>query len=175
MPAGRALSLIGTLDGTFHYLADLSRDGLNPASFPPLAWSPDGQRLVYAAPAQDRPISDRGPFGAKPSSMLFAAELRQPLGQPLGEATADAPTWRPDGTIVVLVRAKRDGPLLLRAIEPDGEGRDLAELSLPPAVTFTVRWDVAHAQAIVALPGPASPAMNAPTYWRVRFRPEVGR
>jgi len=46
-----SLCLLGTRDGTFHYLADLSRDDAGSLPFPPLAWSPDGRRLLYTAPA----------------------------------------------------------------------------------------------------------------------------
>ncbi|MCX6022685.1 MAG: PEGA domain-containing protein [Chloroflexi bacterium] len=50
-----SLCLLRITTRDFHYLADLSRDGTSPLPFPPLAWSPDSQRLVYTAPAQDRP------------------------------------------------------------------------------------------------------------------------
>ena len=170
-----ALCLVGTADGAFQYLADLGRDGLAVSSFPPVAWSPDGRRLLYAAPAEDRPISGAGALGATAPPRLFTAELSQPLGRPLGDATGHAPAWRSDGSIVALARAKRDGPPLLRAVAPSGESRDLAELPLPAAATFAARWDVAHGQAIVALRGAAGLGASTPDYWRVRFRPEVNR
>ena len=135
-----ALCLVSAFDGAFHYLADLGRDSLNPSSFPPLAWSADGRRLVYAAPAHDRAISGSRPFGAT-SPLLFTADLTQPLGQALGEARGDAPARRGDGSIVALARSKRDGPLVLRAVEPGGNSRNLAALPLPRAATFAVRWD----------------------------------
>jgi hypothetical protein len=41
--------------------------------------------------------------------------------------------------------------------------------------TYAARWDVAHAQAIVAVRGTATTGANGPEYWLVRYRPEADR
>jgi len=169
-----SLCLLGLRDGTFHYLADLSRDDANPLPFAPLAWSPDGRRLLYTAPVQDRSTGGGWLLGSKTTIGLFTADLAHGAGQRLGTAEGQFPVWRSDGSLLVLARPS-SGPLVLRQIEPSGKSRDLAELSLTASSRFAVRWDVAHAQALVALPGSASLGPSLPEYWLVRFRPEVGR
>jgi len=169
-----SLCLLGTRDGAFHYLADLSRDDAGPLPFAPLAWSPDGRRLLYTAPVQDRPTGGGWLFGSKTTAGLFAADLARPVGQRLGTAEGQFPIWRSDGSVLVLARPS-GGPLVLRQVEPSGESHDLAELSLRASSRFAVRWGVAHAQALITLPGPASLGSSQPEHWLVRFRPEVGR
>jgi hypothetical protein len=169
-----SLCLLGTRDGTFHYLADLGRDDASPLPFAPLAWSPDGRRLLYTAPVQDRPTGGGWLFGSKTTIGLFAADLARPVGERVGTAEGQFPVWRSDGSVLVLARPS-GGPLVLRQVEPSGESHDLAELSLRASSRFAVRWDVAHAQALITLPGPASLGSSQPEHWLVRFRPEVGR
>ncbi|MCL6553047.1 MAG: hypothetical protein K6W08_08000, partial [Firmicutes bacterium] len=150
-----SLCLLGTRDGTFHYLVDLSRDDAGSLPFPPLAWSPDGRRLLYAALVQDRPTGGGWLFGSKTTIGLFAADLARPVGERVGTAEGQFPVWRSDGSVLVLARSS-SGSLVLRQVEPSGESHDLAELPLRDSSRFAVRWDVAHAQALITLPGPAS-------------------
>lgn len=177
-----SLCVLGTRDGTFHYLADLGRDDGSPLAFAPLTWSPDGQRLLYAAPVEDHQVAGRWLFGPKTTIGLFAADIAHPIGQRLGSAGSQFPVWRSDGTVLVLARAS-GGRLVLRQVDPGGEGREPsarsgetpAELSLAAPSRFAVRWDVAHAQALIILPGSAGIGPSQPEYWLVRFRPEVGK
>lgn len=169
-----SLCLLSIRDGTFHYLVDLSRDDAGSLPFPPLAWSPDGRRLLYAALVQDRPTGGGWLFGSKTTIGLFAADLARPVGERVGTAEGQFPVWRSDGSVLVLARSS-SGPLVLRQVEPSGESHDLAELPLKASSRFAVRWDAAHAQALVALPGSASLGPSQPEHWLVRFRPEVGR
>lgn len=168
-----SLCLLGT-DGEFRYLADLSRDDPTPLPFSPVAWSRDGARLLYAAPAQDRPAANGWLFGAKPSTALFAAEAAQPLPRSVPGASGQAPVWRPDGSILVLARGQ-GGNLVLRQVETGAELRDVAELPVHAGSAFAARWDPARAQAIVAVPGAATLGAAQPDYWLVRFRPEAAR
>lgn len=168
-----ALCLVRTTDDTFQYLADLSRDDPSPLPFPPVAWSPDGRRLLYAAPNQDRAASSGWLFGAKPPVVLFLAEAAQPLGQPWG-VEGQAPAWRHDGGALALGRGQGSA-LVLRAVAPGQEPRDLAEVPVRIGSAFAARWDVAHAQLLVATNGSAASGTSQPEYWLVRFRPEGGR
>lgn len=168
-----SLCLLGT-DGEFRYLADLSRDDPAPLPFSPVAWSPDGGRLLYAAPAQDRPAGTGWLFGSKPATALFAVEAAQPLPRPLPDASGQSPVWRPDGGVLVLVRGQ-GGNLALRQVESGREPRDVAELPVRAGSAFAARWDAARAQVIVAVSGTATLGANRPDYWLVRFRPEAGR
>jgi dipeptidyl aminopeptidase/acylaminoacyl peptidase len=170
-----SLCLLDTAGGAFRYLTDL--DGDAPPPFPPVAWSPDGGRLLYAAPAQDRPAPGGWPFGfgARPLPALFATDATGPLTRQVGEGVGHFPAWRPDGGTVALARGK-DGALVLRAVDPGGGARDVAQLPLRAAGAFAARWDVAHAQAVVVLAGSgafaAGLAAGQPEHWLVRLRPE---
>ena len=93
----------------------------------------------------------------------------------MGTAGGQSPAWRDDGSIVLLARPKLGGPLALRSVELDGSVRDLGELPFKAGPTYAARWDVAHAQAIVAVRGAASTGANRPDYWLVRYRPEADR
>jgi hypothetical protein len=178
--AGQATSLclLGVPGGQFRYLADLSRDDPSPLPFAPVAWSPDGRHLLYTAPPQDRTGPGGWPFGGKPAPALFAAQLTSEgigLGKRLGESEGYAPIWRPDGVIYALARPRGDGPLVLRAVDPKGPARDLAELPLKTSSSFAARWDAAHAQALIAIRGAAGLEADRPEYWLLQFRPEAGR
>ena len=61
--------------------------------------------------------------------------------------------------------------------DPERRGRypDLGELPVKAGATYAARWDVAHAQAIIAVRSAASTGANRPDYWLVRYRPEVDR
>jgi hypothetical protein len=169
-----SLCLLDTAGGAFRYLADLEGDA---PPFPPVAWSPDGGRLLYAAPAQDRPAPGGWPLGlgARPLPALFATDAAGPLTRQVGEGVGHFPAWRPDGSTVALARGK-GGALVLRALDPGGGAGDVAELPLRAAGAFAARWDVAHAQAVVVLAGSgafaAGLAAGQPEHWLVRFRPE---
>ena len=79
----------------------------------------------------------------------------------------------------MLARPKLAGPLTLtltlRMVEPDGSTRDLGELPFKAGLTCAARWDVLHAQAIVAVRSAASTGVNRPEYWLVHYRPEADR
>lgn len=171
-----SLCLVGA-DGAFRYLADVGREGSRPLPFPPLAWSADGRRLLYAAPAPNRAPARGWRFGSprtRPSSELFALEGAQPAGRALGDAPGESPAWRSDGSVVALARSKGSAHLLLRAAEPGGGGRDVGEVPIRPGSAYAARWDVARGQAIVAVAGTGTTGAHQPEFWLVRFRPEVG-
>jgi hypothetical protein len=175
-----SLCLLDAERGDFRYLADLGRTAAGPPPFPPVAWSPEGRRLLYAAPADD-PSAARagllGPLVARPSTVLYAADAEQPSVRALGEGPGPFPAWRPDGSVVALQRPSRFGPTVLRTRDPDGRLREVAALPVLPmraGATFAVRWDLAHAQAIVAVGGSSAVGVaGRPEYWLVRFRPEA--
>jgi hypothetical protein len=171
-----SLCLVRT-DGTeIRYLTDLYQDDANPLAFPPVAWSSDGSRMLYAAPPQS-PASSQGGWiwGAQSAPALFEVRVSRPQEQRVGAVEGQSPTWRDDGSIAMLARPKFGGPLILRSAEPDGNVHDLGELPLKAGSTYAARWDVTHAQAIVAVRSAASTGANRPEYWLVRYRPEADR
>ena len=167
-----ALCLLDVETGEFRYLADLSRDDSTPLPIAPVAWSPDGRRLVYAAPAQDPAVPALWPFGPKPPPALFRTDAHTAVGQRLANATGQSPAWRRDGTIVALARPDGSRPLVLRSVDAQGESRDGSSLPLEAANTFAARWDLAHAQAVVAVRGTNVFGGSQTDYWLVRFRAE---
>jgi dipeptidyl aminopeptidase/acylaminoacyl peptidase len=167
-----SLCLLG-IDSDFRYLADLGRDEPATLPFPPLAWSPDGGHLLYAAPAQDRPAATGWLFGSQPATALFTAEAARPLPRPVPDARGQAPVWRADGSVLVLASGA-GGTLTVRQIEPGREPREVAQLPIRAGSAFAARWDTAHAQTLVAVPDAASLGSSQPEYWLVRFRPEMG-
>jgi dipeptidyl aminopeptidase/acylaminoacyl peptidase len=170
-----SLGVVDVKTAEFHYLADLSREDSTPLTFAPIAWSPDGRQLVYAAPAEGPAAPTLWPFGPKPPPALFTAEANAGTGQRLATATGQSPAWRRDGLIVALARPNGNGPLVLRVVAPDGETRDQGPLPLEPANTFAARWDVASAQAIVVVRSTNAFGASQTDYQRVRFRAEVER
>ena len=171
-----ALCLVRT-DGTeIRYLTDLYQDDASPLAFPPVAWSSDGARMLYAAPLQS-PANAQGGWlwGAQSAPALFEVRVSRPQEQRVGTVEGQSPTWREDGSIVMLARPKFGRPLTLRSVEMDGSIHDLGELPLKAGPTYAARWDVAHAQAIVAVRSAASTGANRPDYWLVRYRPEADR
>ncbi|MBI4499124.1 MAG: PEGA domain-containing protein [Chloroflexi bacterium] len=174
-----ALCVVGVEDGTFRYLADLGADAPSPFPFTPVAWSPDGRQLLYAAPSQGRSSQGLWPLGAKsPPALYVASPADSEVGRLLRGAQGPFPIWRGDGTMLALARPKSSGPLTLRAITPSGQTHDLTTLSLPSGTVAAVRWDVTHAQAFVAvrradgLSLSLDPAASQLEYWLVRFRTE---
>jgi dipeptidyl aminopeptidase/acylaminoacyl peptidase len=108
-----ALCLLRT-DGTFHYLADLAGDGTAPLPFPAFSWSPDGTRVLYAAPPQEQPASSGWLVGSKPTTALFQADATHPLPRQLPDVAGGlAPVWRTDDNALFLARGQ-DGTLVLR-------------------------------------------------------------
>jgi dipeptidyl aminopeptidase/acylaminoacyl peptidase len=170
--SGLAALCLAELGGSFRYLADVSRDDPSPLPFPPVAWSPDGARLLYAAPTFDRPSQSGWLFGPAPSIGLYRVDPARPVGQRIGEAEGQSPAWRRDGTIVALHRAA-DGPLVLRAVGADGGTRDVGAIGLTPSSVYAARWDTAHAQALVAMRPSASLGATRPEFWLVRFGEET--
>jgi dipeptidyl aminopeptidase/acylaminoacyl peptidase len=170
-----ALCLFNPRTGEFRYLADLSRDDSPPLPVAPVAWSPDGRRLVYAAPAQDPAAPALWPFGPKPPPALFTADAHTAVGQRLADATGQSPAWRRDGLIVALARPNGSGPLVLRSVDSQGESRDGGSLPLEPANTVAARWDLARAQALVVVRGPNGFGGSQTDHWLVRFREGVAR
>lgn len=173
-----SLCLIGLRDGDFHYLADLGRDSSPAYPFAPVAWSSDGQHLVYTALPPEHGTSAGWPFAAPPASRLIVADATQPLGRSLGPTGLIPIAWDGSGRsagVVTLAQPTRNGPLLLRQVDPSGGTRDLLELSLRPTAPFAARWDVTHEEAIVAVRNTSGLGGSPWDYWLVNFAPEVLR
>lgn len=154
-----SLCLLGTTDGAFHSLADAGT-----APFPALAWSPRGDRLAYAAPADTAP----GDFsGMAVPTLLLTDDLDGGPARRLGDAAGQGPGWRVDGLIVAFDRPKGRGPLLLRAFDATGHGQDLGQLPLSTGALAGVRWDLPRGRAIVAT-RPSSGG-DPPDLWLVRW------
>jgi Tol biopolymer transport system component len=140
-----------------------------------LAWAPDGERVVYSAPAQERSGPPSWLFRGSPPLTLYLADLSGAASRRLTDAPGQSPTWRLDGSIVALDRPRWDGDILLRAVDPSGDTRELGSLPVEAAPTYAVRWDVRHAQAIVAVRRTGLVGGSGSSYWLVRFRAEGDR
>jgi hypothetical protein len=192
-----AVSAAGVIDATlgmepaYTYVADLDRGPLAPAYGPPapgalapLSWSPDGQRLVFAARGASRPAPRPGlpaPLGALTGAGaapgLYLAYL-PPGGGPLPavrslERAAMAPGWRPDGAIVALDPGRRGSPPVLHRFHPGGRQLASAALDpLPSGATYRAHWDGARPQGLLAASqGPAGATQSQAEYWLIRFGP----
>ena len=53
---------------------------------------------------------------------------------------------------------------------PNAQPRDLGELPLQPGSAYAARWDLAHAQALVAIRGATGLERGQAEYWLVRYR-----
>ncbi|MCW5848982.1 MAG: PEGA domain-containing protein [Anaerolineae bacterium] len=169
-----SLVLLNVKTADFRYLADLTWDTEAFLPLTPAAWSPDGSRLLYAAPVQERPGPSGWLFGGKPTPTLFLAPLTRPVGQRLGDSTGQFPAWREDGQVLAFAQAKSNAPLTLRAVESDGQGHDLGDIPLKVTGDYAARWDVAHAQAILTVRNTTWGA-SQPDTWLVQWRPEEAR
>lgn len=167
-----ALCLLGTDGGFFRYLADVGGERFTPR-LAPLAWAPPGwgDSIVYAVPVvlPEDPDGDRFPT-------LFIDDLSGHPPRRTGRPIAQSPAWTADGRIVALSRAGSDAPLAIRAIAPPATpggapgSANSPPLGLPegysPAAA-EVRWDLAHAQALVLLP--LGGGQGAFELWLVRW------
>ena len=167
-----SLCVLDTQSGELRYLADVGWDMSAPLPYPPLTWSPDGRRVLYSAPAQDRSAQVNWSFGAGSAAAIFDATLPGRGGRRLGEAEGQFPGWRPDGTVVALARAGSSQPLVARQVMLSGETQDVGEMALRVPASFAVQWDVAHAQAILVIEGAGNLGSGQPEYWLVSWRPE---
>lgn len=168
-----ALCLLDLRDGSLRDLAELASG--TPPPFPPVAWSADGTRLLYSAPVSAPPSLGGWLFGTPAQPALFVVDAHHPLGAPLGAKDVAFAIWRDDGSLLGLARRGNGGRLTLRLIDPDGQAHDLAALPIQSAANFGVRWDVAHGQAIVAVPDNTGLGQGHFRYWLVRFQPEGAR
>ena len=170
-----SLCLLDTRRGQFRYFSDVNGADAQKFAFPPVAWSPDGERLLYAAPAEERVSQSGWLFGARPPLRLFITGLAETRAQRLGDAEGQAPVWRSDGVILVLARVGSNKPLVLRQVAMNGESQEVGEVPLQAGSTFAVRWDAEHAQAIITLDRSGGLGNSQPDYWLVSWRPEEAR
>jgi hypothetical protein len=168
-----SLCLLRTNPPSFRYLADLGRNDAHPLPFPPLAWSADGSRLVYAAPVQSRSNTLGGwLFGAQSAPALFRTTAPWTQNRRLGTAGGNAPVWRADGNLLALAQPNGSGPLRVQVVDPgSGAATPVGTLPLPAASTYAVRWDAAHGQALLVQRGDN----GAAAFWLLSFTPEVAR
>ena len=167
-----ALCRLDIETGQLRYLADVQDGDTHPFPMPPIAWAPDGEHFLYTAPPQGRGGQGGWLLGGKPQPSLFLASPGDPRGRRLAEAEARFPLWRPHGSFLALASGKRG--LVLRAFTPRGTAHDVGDIPLDVSV-YAVRWDPAHAQALLALRprGSWSPAQTE--YWLARWQPEAAR
>jgi hypothetical protein len=144
-----ALSVLD-LDGDLRYLADLEPSTGSPLAYPPLTWSPDGQRLVFAAPRQDvvAAPADWPPTQAR--RVLYVTDAgAAATPRVLAEVDAFAVAFREDGQLVALSRV-RDGDPELRLIDAFGHDRRLLALPVPRAETYAAQWDLDRGRLLLA-------------------------
>ncbi|MFN8473891.1 MAG: PEGA domain-containing protein [Anaerolineae bacterium] len=169
-----SLCLLEIETGRIHYLADVASDDTHPLPIPPLAWSPDGERLLYAALTQERSKQSGWLVGPRPKQALFLGSTDNPAGQRLGDVEAVFPVWRNDDSVLAFAGAASKGTLTLRAISTRGTGRDVGDVPLD-ASAYAVRWDPAHAQALIAMRPRNSVSTTNLEYWLAGWQPEEAR
>jgi len=145
----------------FRYLADVGRTTGEPVGYAPISWSRDGGRVLYSAP--DKPNSDGSPSPHR----LYSDDLSGRPSARVASGVGQSPVWREDGHILALARAEAGKPPVLRSVDPAGAVRDIGVLPIGSG-SFSVRWDVEHAQAIVAVRAPSSFA-SGNTLWLTRW------
>jgi len=169
-----SLVLVNTTNGAFRYLADLGTRVAVFLPFTPLDWTPDSQRLVYAAPNPEPNTTTIWFVSSKPTAELFTFAIDTRAIHRVGTTEARSPVWRtPDQLLALATRGGTRG-LLLRSFDPDGTGQDQTILPITLGATCTARWDAAHARAVVASRD-ATWGSPTTTFWLVRFDHEAAR
>jgi hypothetical protein len=178
-----AVCLLEPATSAFRYLGDLVPDAGSSAAptAAPVAWEAGSALYAVSAPPaasarDDTPLFGLRPIGG-PRTTLGLFRARSPAGTdderlPNGDGNTGLAV-RDDGMLLGLSRPKSDGPIVLRAIDPAGnQPEDLAELSVlpsPSGASLAGRWDLGHAQLVLALPSASLAANAAADYWLVRF------
>jgi hypothetical protein len=144
-----SLCLANVRTRAFRYLADLGQPDPAALPFPPLAWSPDGHQIVYAAGMQERGTGLGGLLlGNHMVDALFTAGAQAGEGRRLDAGAATAPVWRASGDILACTRTH--GALTLDQFQaPTGRVPAVGVIPVTPASPFAVRWDAGHAQALL--------------------------
>ncbi len=162
-----SLCAVRTDGSIFRYLADVSREVNSLVPYAPLSWSQDGRRVIYSAPAELKADADQSPH------VLYTDDLSGRPSIRLGTVDGQSPAWRDSGEIIALLRTGASKPLVLRTVDSGGTARDAGVVPLE-ADAFAVRWDVAHAQALVAIPDPSGFSSHQ-TLWLARWTKGTGR
>lgn len=156
------------------YLADVGRDDTAPLPFPPVAWSPSSDQLLYAAPADSAPGPRGWLFGAKPLPALFQVSMVHPFGRRLGRFEGQAPVWRGDGSMLVVVSG-RDNSLDIHELMPDGDASSVGTILVGIQGAFAIRWDPRHARAILVARDATPGKPMSRQIWLLDFGTEATR
>lgn len=166
-----ALVAIDTRSGEIRPLGDLGQAGMLTPPFPPLDWSPDGTRLLFAAPDSGPASASGWPFGARRPSVLWVFDTTTGTIHRLGAAPGRAPTWHGSGPPLAFARSGTDGAVILEALGPDGRAHDVARLPIATEGPISALWDDAHGQAVLATTAASVTSPDALEFWWVRFLP----
>jgi len=141
-----SLVLVNTISGAFRYLADVGTRDVVSLPFNPVDWTPDSQRLVYAAPNPEPSITTTSWFvSSKASAELFTFATDTRAIHRVGATEARSPAWRTPDHLLAFTTPRGTRGLLLRSFDPDGTGQDQTILPISIGSTVTARWDVALA------------------------------
>lgn len=162
-----SLCALHTDGSIFRYLADVSRGLDARVPYAPLSWSTDGRRVIYSAPAELKAGSDQSPH------VLYTDDLTGRPSTRLGTAGGQSPTWRDSGETIALLRTGAGKPLVFRTVGLAGTVHDVGVVPLP-GDEFAVRWDVARAQALIAIPDPSGFSSHH-TLWLARWTKGTGK
>jgi hypothetical protein len=167
-----SLAAVCTLSvaGEFRYLGDLGHDGLLGPPVAPVAWAPDGGVYYGALQSQGPTSAVVSPFRQNPAG-VFLADPGEAPGRPFSTTPALAPLWRADGRMLAVgLLGGQESGLRLRDLDGQGSAREVATIEVPaPGPTvYGVRWDLAHARALV-ITNRAAGDGPAHDYWLVDF------
>jgi len=145
-----SLCLADVRTRAFRYLADLGQRDPTALPYPPIAWSPDGQQVVYTAATRDRATGLGGVLvGEQTVDILYTAGAHAGEGRVLDPKPAAAPVWRDGGDILALAR-QSGGTVALDQLAPSGRRTPaVGRLPVAPASPYAVRWDAAQARALL--------------------------
>jgi len=167
--------LLGLPSGDFRYLGDVGSGGLSqPMPLGSLSWSADGRQLLYSAASGKAPAGVAALLGGGSPTALYLVDPSIPLPRLFNSTELESPTWFPDGSVVGLAKGKGNQSIVLRHITAAQAPVDGPPLPVNSGSTYGARWDVAHAQAIIAVRGDGIGLSGAADrYWLAQFRAEA--
>ena len=110
--------------------------------------------------------------GGSPTA-LYLINPSMPLPRLFNGTELQSPIWFPDGSVVGLGKGKGNQSIVLRHISGDQPALDGPPLPVKSGSAYGAKWDIAHAQAIIAVRGDGlGLSGDTDQYWLAQFRSE---
>ncbi len=137
------------LDGELRYLADLEPVEGTPLVYPPLTWSVDGQRALFAAPNPHALAAPATWFQPAARWGIYVMDRTAQAPRLLAEADTLLATEREDGQLVALTRT-RDGTLAIDLPGSSASAQRLVDVPLKIGALVAAEWDLAQGRVLIA-------------------------